>query len=248
VILIFLKDIRIFLHSLIGYLSLGIFFVLTFLFLWFIPLESGGMNIFDAGHASLEAYFRLVPWIFLFLVPAVCMRSFSEEIRLGTIELLLTKPIAMPALVWGKFLAGWFLMALSLLPFILYYYCIYKLGYPPGNIDVSGTWGAFTGLFLLAGVFVSIGNFSSSLTDNQVVAFVSAAMLIFIMYAGFDMLSDSGWVGSWGYLIQKAGLNEHYRGLSKGVLDSRDILYFFSCIVLFNWLTAMSLKARYQHV
>lgn len=245
--LVFLKDVRVFLFSLIGYLSLGIFYVLSFLFLWFIPSDTGGLNILDNGYATLDSYFQLVPWIFLFLVPSVCMRSFSDEIRTGTIELLLTKPLTFRAVVWGKFLAGWFLVFLSLLPFGLYYFTVYQLGFPKGNLDQGGTWGAFIGLFFLGGVFVSVGNFSSSLTDNQVVAFVLAATLCFVFYIGFDMASESGWFGPVGYFIQKAGIADHYRGISKGVLDSRDFIYFMSLILVFNILTLWVLRSRYHN-
>ncbi|MCX8079657.1 MAG: ABC transporter permease subunit [Bacteroidia bacterium] len=246
--LIFLKDIRVFLFSLIGYLSLGIFFTLTFLFLWFIPSEAGGMNILDNGYATLEPYFQFTPWVFLFLVPSITMRSYSDEMRTGTMELLLTKPLTLNAIIWGKFFAGWFLVLLSIMPFFLYYFTVYQLGFPKGNLDAGGTWGALIGLIFLGGVFISIGNFCSSLTDNQVVAFVLAATLCFLIYVGFDMLSESGWLGSFGYFIQKLGLAEHYRGLSKGVLDSRDLFYFLSMIWAFNILTLWSVKSKYQSI
>jgi ABC-2 type transport system permease protein len=244
--LIFLKDLRVFLFSLIGYLSLGIFFILSFLFLWFIPADAGGLNILDNGYATLDSYFQLTPWIFLFLVPSITMRSYSDEMRMGTMELLLTKPLNLNSIIWGKFFAGWFLILLSLLPFFLYYFTVYQLGFPKGNLDKGGTWGAYIGLIFLGGVFISIGNFSSSLTDNQIVAFIIAASFCFVFFTGFDMLSESGWLGNIGFFIQKIGLAEHYRSLSKGVLDSRDIIYFLSLIGTFNTLTLWSIQSKYQ--
>ena len=198
----------------------------------------------DSGYASLDTFFMMSPWIFLFLVPAVTMRSFAEESHSGTMELLFTRPLTDLQIVLGKYLAGLTLVLVALLPTLIYVWSVYMLGNPPGNLDMGGIWGSYTGLFFLALVYVAIGIFSSSLTDNPIVAFILAVLLSFILYIGFDFLSSMGVFHSVNFLVMKMGIDEHYKSMSRGVLDSRDILYFLGVIILFILMTKFVLQSR----
>jgi len=186
---LFKKEIKTFLGSLIGYLVIVVFLLVTGLFLWIFP---GVYNIPDNGYATLEGLFLLAPWVYLFLVPAITMRSFADEKRTGTIEILLTHPITDFQLVLAKFLAGLALVIFSLLPTLLYFLSVYLLGNPVGSIDVGATWGSYIGLFFLAAIYVAIGIFASSLTDNQIVSFILAMAISFVFYLGLDFIASSG--------------------------------------------------------
>lgn len=235
------KEITSFFSSLTGYLVVGVFLVLTGLFLWVIP---GPMNILFGGYATLEPLFYMAPWLYLFLVPAVTMRLFADEKRTGTIELLYTRPISELQIVWAKYLAGITLVVISLLPTLIYFYSLVQLGNPIGNIDYGGTWGSFIGLFFLAGIYVSIGLFCSSLSDNQIISFVLAVLLSFMFYYGFEALSQIVNDYSIRNIILNIGIDEHYQSISRGVVDSRDIIYFISTITLFIFLTRTVLTSR----
>jgi ABC-2 type transport system permease protein len=186
----------------------------------------------------------MAPWIFLFLVPAVTMRSFAEESRSGTLELLFTRPLTDMQIVLGKYLAGLLLVLVSLVPTLVYVLSVWLLGNPPGNLDLGGIWGSYTGLFFLALVYVAIGIFSTSLTDNPIVAFIIAVLLSFVLYIGFDFLSSMDVFQQINFLVIRIGINEHYRSMSRGVIDSRDILYFFGVIALFLLMTRFILQSR----
>jgi ABC-2 type transport system permease protein len=235
------KEITSFFSSLTGYLVVGVFLVVTGLFLWVIP---GPMNILFGGYASLESLFYMAPWLYLFLVPAVTMRLFADEKRTGTIELLYTRPISELQIVWAKYMAGTTLVAISLLPTLIYFYSVVQLGNPTGNIDYGATWGSFIGLFLLAGIYVSIGIFCSSLSDNQIISFVLAVLLSFIFYYGFEALSQIVNDYTIRNIILNIGIDEHYQSISRGVVDSRDAIYFISTITLFIFLTRTVLTSR----
>ncbi|GAF03873.1 gliding motility-associated ABC transporter permease subunit GldF [Saccharicrinis fermentans] len=235
------KEITSFFSSVTGYLVVGVFLVLTGLFLWVIP---GEMNILFGGYATLDSLFYLAPWLYLFLVPAVTMRLFADEKRTGTIELLYTRPLTEFHIVLAKYLAGLSLVVISLLPTLVYFYTVVQLGNPVGNIDYGGTWGSFIGLLFLAGIYVAIGVFCSSLTDNQIVSFVIAVLLSFVFYDGFDALSQVVSGNSLQSFIVYLGIDEHYQSMSRGVLDSRDLLYFVSVITLFLYLTRTMLSSR----
>ncbi len=238
---IFWKEINGIFSSLIGYMVIGLFLLLMGLMLWVFP----DYSILKYNYASLQQLFDIAPVIFLFLIPALSMRTFAEESQTGTIELLATKPITDWAIVLGKFFAGLLLVAFSLLPTLLYYYTISSLGSPPGNIDSGAVAGSYIGLFLLAAVFVAIGNFASSLTDNQIVSFVLAVLLCFIFYWGFSFISNLPiFVGTSDTLVQKLGIEFHYHSISRGLIDTRDMIYFFSIIGLFIYLTQVSLDKR----
>ncbi|WP_101309310.1 gliding motility-associated ABC transporter permease subunit GldF [Labilibaculum manganireducens] len=235
------KEIRTFFSSISGYLILSIFLIATGLFVWVFP---GNSNPLDSGYANLDVLFEMAPWIYLFLIPAVCMRFFAEEKKQGTIELLMTRPISDMGVVLAKYFAGLAVVTFSLLFCLVYYYSIYYLGSPVGSIDSGAFWGSFIGLFLLAGVYVSIGVFASSLTDNQIVAFLLALVFCFIFFIGFDYIGEINSMQYLQNLIVSMGINEHYRSISRGIVDSRDLLYFIGIIVAFLLLTRTVLKSR----
>lgn len=235
------KEIRTFFSSISGYLILSIFLIATGLFVWVFP---GNSNPLDTGYANLDVLFEIAPWIYLFLIPAVCMRLFAEEKKQGTLELLMTRPISDMGIVLAKYFAGLAVVLFSLFFCLVYYYSIYYLGNPVGSIDSGAFWGSFIGLFLLAGVYVSIGVFASSITDNQIVAFLLALMFCFVFYIGFDYLGEISSMQSMQSIIVSMGINEHYRSISRGIVDSRDLLYFLGIIIAFILLTKTVLKSR----
>jgi len=224
-----------------GYITMGIFLLVTGLFMWVFPDTS----VLSYGYASLDYFFNTSPWILLFLVPAITMRSFSEEINSGTIELLSTKPLSDLQIVLGKFAASFVLVLLAILPTLVYYYSIYQLGTEIGNIDTGATNGSYVGLLLLGAAFVSIGIFTSSLTSSQIIAFLVAVFLCFFCYIAFDYLSrlDLFYAKIDG-VIENLGIYSHYQSMSRGVLDTRDLVYYFTFIAFFILLTKVSLESR----
>ncbi len=241
-IAIFKRELASFFSSVTGALVVSVFLLLTGLFLWIIPND---LNILFGGYASLESLFYIAPWVYLFLVPAVTMRLFADEKKVGTLDVLLTRPISEMQIVLGKFMAGFAVVLISLLPTLLYVYTVYQLGNPTGNMDMGATWGSYIGLFFLAAVYVAIGVFASSVTDNQIVSFVIAVLLSFMLYSGFDSLSELQSLSRWQDLITYIGIDSHYRSLSRGVIDSRDIIHLCGLVYLFLFLTKMSLL-RYK--
>ncbi|MGB1210995.1 MAG: gliding motility-associated ABC transporter substrate-binding protein GldG [Lacinutrix venerupis] len=223
------KEINSFFASPIGYLVIAIFLLLNGLFLW---LFKGEFNILDYGFADLSSFFLLAPWILIFLIPAVTMRSFSDEKKQGTLELLLTKPISHSQIVLGKYLGAFLLIILALIPTLLYVYTVNQLGKPVGNLDVGSTLGSYFGLLFLVAAYTAIGVFSSTLSDNQIVAFIIAVFLCFLFYVGFEGLADI--LGSF---IEQIGMASHFKSMSRGVLDTRDIFYFLSITFFFIFLT-----------
>lgn len=241
---LFLKEIRGFLSSLIGYITIAVFITGIGTFMWLAPNESAGSNVLENGFANIDPLFILAPWIYLFLIPAITMRSFSEEKKTGTIELLLTRPLTELQIVLAKYFAGVVLVLVSLLPTLIYYYSVYQLGSPKGNIDVGGMWGSYIGLLFLGAGFVSVGVFASSISENQVVAFIMAFLLCFITYIGFDFISVAGVFGKYDALVKNLGMNAHYVSMSRGVIDTRDVIYFISIIAFFNLLSKIVLESR----
>ena len=227
---IFRKELRSFFSNATGYIVIVIFLLLTGLFLWVIP---GEFNILEAGYANVDGLFYLAPWLFLFLCPAVTMRLFAEEKQTGTWELLLTKPLSMLQITLGKFFAGWALVSLALIPTLLYYFSVSYLAEPLGNVDSGAFWGSLIGLFLLAAVYVAIGTFSSSLSSNQIISFVVAVVLSFFFFYGFEVLISFFTSGESIQLLETFGIHAHYKSISRGVIDSRDILYFIVVSILF---------------
>jgi len=229
------KEINSFFASPIGYLVIAIFLLLNGLFLW---LFKGDFNILDYGFADLSSFFLLAPWILIFLIPAVTMRSFSDEKKQGTLELLLTKPISHFNIVLGKYFGAFILILIALLPTLLYVYTVYQLGNPVGNLDVGSTLGSYFGLLFLIASYTAIGVFSSTLSDNQIVAFITSVFLCFLFYIGFEGIAE--FISS--DIIDQFGMSSHYKSMSRGVLDTRDIIYFLSITVFFLILTKLNLS------
>ena len=238
---LFKKELSVFFNSIIGYIVILVFLIVNSLFMWVFP---GEFNILDSGYANIDTLFIIAPWVFLFLVPAVSMRLFADEKKSGTIELLMTRPISDIKVVFSKYLAGLSLVLFSLLPSLVYFFSVYMLGSPVGNIDTGRTWGSFIGLFFLASVYVSIGVFASSLTQNQIIAFILAMLISFIFYIGFDSVSAFFSSNAMEGILLNFGINEHYRSMSRGVIDLRDLAYFVSVVAVFIFATKMVLESR----
>ena len=235
------KEINGFFSSITGYLVIIVFLLINSSFLW---LFSGNFNLLDAGYASIDGLFLLAPWVFMFLIPAITMRLFADEKRLGTLELILTKPLTDLQIIFSKFLAGIILVIFALFPTLLYFYTMYQLGNPLGNIDTGGTMGSYIGLLFLAASYTAIGLFASATTDNQIVSFIIALALCFFFYFGFDQIAGSGMVGGLELIIYNLGINEHYVSMSRGVIDSRDVIYFLTLIGVFVFATRLVLQSR----
>jgi len=235
------KEINSFFSSITGYIVIIVFLAINSLFMW---VFSGNNNIIEGGYATLDSLFSIAPWVFLFLVPAVTMRMFADEKKSGTIEILFTRPLSDFQIIIAKYLAGLILVLFSILPSLVYFYSVYQLGNPVGNIDLGGTWGSYIGLFFLAAIYVAIGILSSAFTENQIIAFISAIFMSFIMYIGFDYLSDLGSLKTIDNLVINLGINEHYKSMSRGVIDSRDMIYFISVIAFFLFITKTVLQSR----
>jgi len=234
------KEINSYLDSLIAYIVISVFLTVMGLLIWVFPETS----VLNYGMAELETLFSFGPYVFMFLIPAITMRSFAEEKKGGTLELLLTRPVTNLEIILGKYLASFLLVIFSLIPTLIYYYSIYHLGNPVGNIDSAGVAGSYLGLTLLGGVFVGIGIFSSSLTENQIVAFVMSVFFCFILYSGFDSLASIDVWGRFSSLIDQLGLLRHYLALGKGLIDSRNVIYLLSVIVVMILATNLVLKSR----
>lgn len=237
---IFKKEIRSFLSSLIAYVVIIVFLLIIGLFTW---IFADG-NVLAQGYANLDILFFMAPWVFIFLISAITMRSFSEEIKQGTFEVLSTKPITDFQIVLGKYLAAVCLVVFAILPTLLYFYSVYELGLPRGNIDVGATWGSYIGLVLLGASYAAIGIFSSAVTPNQIVAFILGMFLCFFFYVGFDQLSNLSLFGGLDSFVQSLGIQVHYDSISRGVVDTRDLVYFGSIIAVFLGLTLVVLDSR----
>ena len=233
------KELNSFFSSPIGYLVIGVYLVINGLFLW---VFEGDFNILHAGFADLNSYFFLAPWIFIFLIPAITMRSFSDEIHSGTIEILKTKPITIWQIIFGKYFGSLILVIIAIIPTLIYVYSIYKLGNPVGNISIGTTIGSFIGLLFLASSYTAIGIFSSTLSKNQIVCFLTGVFLSFFLYYGFEALASYNLLGSLDYTIQNLGMSEHFNSIGKGVIDTRDLIYFFSITFLFLFLTYLKIE------
>ena len=225
------KEFNSFFASPIAYLVIGVFLLMNGLFLW---IFKGDFNILNAGFADLNSFFYFVPWVFLFLIPAITMKSFADEFNSGTIELLKTKPVSDWQIVFGKFLASLLLVVVALLPTLTYIYTVYQLSNPVGNIDFGSTIGSYIGLLFLATTYTAIGLFTSTLSKNQIIAFILAVFITFFLYYGLDAISNS--LGN-NLSIKKIGINEHFKSISRGVIDTRDVIYFLSVTLFFLFIT-----------
>jgi ABC-2 type transport system permease protein len=230
------KDFNSFFASPIAYLVIGIFLLVNGLFLW---VFNDDFNILNAGFADLNSFFYLAPWVLLFLVPAITMKTFADEFQSGTIEILKTRPITNSQIVLGKFFAVLLLIIIAIIPTYIYVYSVNQLGNPVGNIDYGSTIGSYVGLLLLASSYASIGVFTSSISKNQIVAFLLAVFIAFFFYYGFDAVSNL--FGNYSYTLKLFGMNEHFKSISRGVLDTRDVFYFLSIIVFFLFITKQKL-------
>ncbi|MEQ8476785.1 gliding motility-associated ABC transporter permease subunit GldF [Fulvivirga sp.] len=234
------KELNGFLNSLIAYIVISVFLTGIGLLMWVFPETS----VLEYGYADMETLFALGPYVFMFLIPAITMRMFAEEKKAGTIELLLTKPLTDWQIILGKYFSGFLLVLFALIPTLVYYYTIYQLGNPVGNVDTAGVVGSYIGLALLGGVFTSIGVFSSLITTNQIVSFIIAVFLCFIFYTGFESLASINVWGAASLFLEQLGIVYHYRAMSKGLLDTRNLIYFLSVIGVMLMFTKFILGSR----
>ena len=241
---LFKKELSSFFSSLIGYLTIIVFLILTGLMLWVFKSD---FNILDYGFAGMDGLFVIGPFLYLFLIPAITMRMFAEEKKNGTMELLLTKPLSEMKLIWAKFLAGFTLVFISLLPTLVCYFSVVALGDPVGNIDTGSVVGSYIGMLLLGAAFVAIGLFASSITNNQIVAFILAALMSAFMHLGFESIYRMGFLGDADLFVRSLGMSYHYESISRGVIDSRDVIYFASVIAVFMMATRIVLQSRKWH-
>jgi ABC-2 type transport system permease protein len=230
------KEFNSFFASPIAYLVIGVFLLVNGLFLFIFKDD---FNILNAGFADLNPFFYLAPWVFIFLIPAITMKSFADEFSNGTLELLKTKPISNWQIVFGKFWASLLLVVLALIPTLTYVYTVYQLGNPIGNIDFGSTIGSYIGLLFLAAAYTAIGLFTSTISKNQIVAFILGVFISFFFFYGFDAISNSL---DNNLAIQKLGINEHYKSISRGIIDTRDLVYFLSVTVFFLFMTKTRLE------
>ncbi len=238
---IILREVASFFSSLIAYIIIGVFLLFLGLFMWVFQETS----VLNFNYATLDQLFTIAPMVFVFLIPAISMRSFAEEHQNGTLELLLTKPISSLQLILGKYFSVLILVLFALIPTLIYYYSVHQLGSPKGNIDSGAVLGSYLGLILLSGVFSAIGIFSSSISKNQIVSFVIGAFICFIFHWGFQYLSNlSIFYGGLDDIIQKLGIELHYNSISRGVIDTRDVLYFFSIIFIFILATKVAIDKK----
>ena len=237
---IFLKEVNEFLDSLIAYVVIGVFLVGIGLLMWVFP----DTNVLDYGYASMEPVFSLGPYVFMFLIPAITMKSFAEERRNGTLELLQTLPFRDIDIILGKFFAGYFLVLFSVIPTLVYYFSLSQLGNPANNLDTPGIIGSYIGLLLLGGIFTAIGIFSSALTGNQIVSFILSAFLCFLFYTGFDSLASINLWAEWSYIISELGIMAHYAAMSRGLIDMIDLAYFIGAITIIIMFTKLIIGLR----
>ncbi len=230
------KELNLFFASPIGYLVILVFLLANGLFLW---VFKGDFNILNAGFSDLNSFFYLTPWFFIFLIPAVTMRSFSDEIKLGTIEVLKTKPLTIWQIILGKYLGSFILIILALIPTLTYVYTVHQLGNPTGNLDFGSIMGSYFGLLFMASTFTSIGLFTSTLSNNQIISFILGIALSFFMYYGFEAISELN--TTYKIEIESFGMHTHFESISRGVIDTSDILYFVSVTYFFLYLTKIKI-------
>lgn len=239
---IFIKELNSFFSSIIGYVAILFFLAVCGLFIWVMPNYT---ILRSDGYATLDSFFELAPWFLLLLIPAVTMRSFADEFRAGTIEWLSTKPLRDVDIILGKYFASLVLVVFALLPTFIYVYTISNLAVVDNSIDLGGIAGSYIGLFFLAAGFTAVGIFCSSLANNQIVGFLIALFACYLLYSGFEALSKvPAFSDGLDYYLSMVGMAFHYESISRGYIDSRDVVYFLSVIVLFISLTRLSLNSR----
>lgn len=225
------KELNLFFATPIGYLVIAIFLLINGLFLW---VFKGDFNILNAGFADLNSFFFITPWFFIFMIPAITMRTFSDEIRLGTIEIIKTKPIGSWDIILGKYFGSLLLVLIALIPTLTYVYTIAQLSATPENLDFGSIFGSYIGLLFLASSITAIGMFSSSLSENQIVAFIIGLLVSFFMFYGFEAIGDLGSVGS--FELKNLGLHARFINIGRGVINTKDLVYFLSVTFFFLFL------------
>ncbi len=234
------KEFSSFLNSLIAYVVIGVFLLAMGLLVWVFPETS----VMDYGYADMQTLFSLAPYVFVFLIPAITMRSFAEEKKAGTMELLFTKPLSDWDIILGKYFSTFLLSLFALLPTLVYYYCLYRLGNPIGNLDTPGIIGSYIGLSMVAAAFCAVGIFASCITPNQIVAFVVGAFLCFLLFSGFESISALPFWSANALAVKQWGVLFHYESMSRGLIDTRDLIYFFSLVLLMLSITKLILGSR----
>lgn len=237
---LFKKELTGFLGSLLGYIVIVVFLLVNGVLLWWLP----GSNVLEFGYATIDPLFANAPYVFLLLIPAITMRTFAEEKKSGTIETLFTKPISDIKIILAKYFASLVLVVLSLLPTLIYVYTVGHLTNPRWDIDFGAVWGSYIGLLFLASVYIAIGIFASTLTDNQIISFIYSVLICLILTFGMSELANFSSVRVIDLLILKLGLAEHYNSISRGVIDSRDVVYFLGANALFLSLANLILQRR----
>ncbi|MDL2262915.1 gliding motility-associated ABC transporter permease subunit GldF [Bacteroidales bacterium OttesenSCG-928-I21] len=238
---LFIKEIKDFFSSITGYLVIVIYLLINSLFMW---IFRGSFNIFYVGLANIDTLFVISPWVFLFLVPAITMNMFAGEFKSGTMELLLTRPLTEFQIVFSKYLASVVLVLIAILPTIFYLLSINLLADPVGNVDFGAIFGSYVGLFFLTAIYSAIGLFASSLSKNTIISFLLSAIMCYIFFLGFESFAQLILVGKYSDFVISLGINDHYRSMSRGVIDTRDIVYFFSVIAIFIFVTKLRLESR----
>jgi ABC-2 type transport system permease protein len=234
------KEFSSFLNSLIAYVVIGVFLLAMGLLVWVFPETS----VMDYGYADMQTLFSLAPYVFVFLIPAITMRSFAEEKKAGTMELLFTKPLSDWDIILGKYFSTLLLSLFALVPTLVYYYCLYMLGNPIGNLDTPGIIGSYIGLSMVAAAFCAVGIFASCITPNQIVAFVVGAFLCFLLFSGFESISALPFWSANALVVKQWGVLFHYESMSRGLIDTRDLIYFFSLVLLMLSITKLILGSR----
>ena len=237
---IYRKEINSFLSSLIAYIVISVFLVAMGLLVWVFPET----NVMDYGYADMGTFFTMAPFVLMFLIPAITMKMLAEETKTGTIEILVVKPVTKLQVILGKYFAALTLVIVAIVPTLVYYYSLYQLATPLGNVDTAGITGSYIGLLLLASVFSALGILASAMTNNQVVAFIIATFLSFILFTGLNSLAGINVWSAISLPLSKMSLEYHYHAMSKGLLDSRDIIYLISVSALFLFFSKLILEYK----
>lgn len=237
---IYRKEINSFLSSLIAYIVISVFLIAMGLLVWVFPET----NVMDYGYADMGTFFSMAPFVLMFLIPAITMKMLAEETKTGTIEILIVKPVTKLQVIMGKYFAALTLVIVAILPTLVYYYSLYQLATPLGNVDTAGIAGSYIGLILLASVFSALGILASATTNNQVVAFITATFLSFILFTGLNSLAGINVWSAISLPLSKMSLEYHYHAMSKGLLDSRDIIYLISVTAVLLFFSKLILNNK----
>lgn len=238
---IFKKELWSYFGNWSAWLIIGAFSLIGTLFLFFFENDS---NIFDIGTASLQSYFVLVPWLLMFMIPSISMKTLAEEQQSGTLNWLFSQPVKISDIVLGKFLAVWFVGILCLLPSLIYLYTIYVLGVPAGNIDLGATFGSYFGLIILTAAFSGVGILASSFSQNQIMAYLLGVFMCFIFYFGIEQLASYKLLGGADYILSNLGFYQHFLAFTRGLIDTRDVFYFLFVIGISLFLAKIFVEKK----